>query len=539
MTRRCILALLIPLVLLGPPGLRAQPAPKVISVFPLGGQRGTSVEVEVRGTGLERTYAVWLGPGSRLESLKSGAASQYTKGPDGVEAQVKAIPDGSRARVRLVLAANARVGFHNVSLISPAGLSGSIPFWVGPDAVILEGGAPHHTSETAQAVKLPVAVNGRIPDDGQPAHYAFANTSEQTVVFEVLSLHGTGFDPQLALYDSAASYLDMRRSKRLLFHEEVAQGGMPASRRMTYHFTKPGRYVVSIANIFTQAGKDFSYLLRIAPVDRPDGAEEALPWARRRLEELRARTVGAPAAEVELLKEAEPNDDPGQAQVFRVPAVLEGTIGRPGDIDHYRFKARAGQKLAFEVQTPRAGPPHFNLRLDVLDAKGVVLLTNLHVQEGKIGTVDAKVIQVAPEVLGKLDQDGEYCLRVRDLTSVHGSADHTYWVFVRLQLPHVGTVRVQPEGPVNLLPGTRQRLTLSVPRKEDYAGTVALSVEGLPPGVRAFVGSNSSTIDLVAEASAPGTTMPQVVRISGLPSVGEKAGSAFLVTEIPVMVVRK
>jgi hypothetical protein len=222
-----------------------------------------------------------------------------------------------------------------------------------------------------------------------------------------------------------------------------------------------------------------------------------------------------------------------------VPAVLEGTIGRPGDIDHYRFKAKAGQKLAFEVQTPRAGPPHFNLRLEVLDARGAVVLTNLHVQEGKIGTVDAKVIQVAPEVLGKLDQEGEYCLRVRDLTSVHGSADHAYRVLVRPQIPHVGAIRMQPEGPVNLLPGARQRLTLSVPGKEDYAGTLAFSVDGLPPGVRAFIGSNSATIDLVAEASAPGTTLPQVVRISGLPTVGEKVGSAFLVTAIPVMVVKK
>jgi hypothetical protein len=82
-------------------------------------------------------------------------------------------------------------------------------------------------------------------------------------------------------------------------------------------------------------------------------------------------------------------------------------------------------------------------------------------------------------------------------------------------------------------------LTLSVAGEEDYAGTLALSVEGLPPGVRAFVGSNSSTIDLVAEASAPGTTLPQMVRVSGLPTVGEKAGSAFLVTAIPVMVVKK
>jgi hypothetical protein len=161
------------------------------------------------------------------------------------------------------------------------------------------------------------------------------------------------------------------------------------------------------------------------------------------------------------------------------------------------------------------------------------------VQDGKIGTVDAKVVQVNAEALGKLDEAGEYCVRVRDLTSLQGSPDHTYRVLVRPQIPHVGDARLQPEGPVNLVPGARQRLTLQAPGKEDYAGTLALCVEGLPEGVRAFVGGDTTTIDLVAQASAPGSVMPQVLRIWGLPSVGEKSGSAFLVGERPVMVLRK
>src|SRR5207249_1888376 len=156
---------------------------------------------------------------------------------------------------------------------------------------------------------------------------------------------------------------------------------MPASRRMTYHFTKPGRHLVSLGNSFAQGGGDFSYLLRIAPAGQPAVAEDALSWGRRRFQALRSRAVGAPGGEVGLVREVEPNDQPEHAKVFELPAVLEGTIGRPGDIDFFRFKARAGQKLAIEVQTPHAAPPHFNLRLDVLDARKAVVLTNLHVQD--------------------------------------------------------------------------------------------------------------------------------------------------------------
>jgi hypothetical protein len=455
------------------------------------------------------------------------------KGPGGLAAHVKAILDGSRAKVRLVMAPDARVGFHTLGLISPGGLSGSIPFWVGPDTVIQESATLHRSPETAQPVKFPVAINGRISETGQLAYYEFEIPQKQTVAFEVVALHGASFDPQIALYEAGGSYLDPRRSKRLVFHEEITQGGMPANRRMTYHFTKPGRYLVSLGNPFAQGGGDFSYLLRIAPPDQQTGAEDALAWGRRRLHGLRSRTVGATAPEVGLVREGEP------AKVFEVPAVLEGRIGRPGDIDFYRFKAKAGQKLAIEVQTPRAAPPHFNLRLDVLDARKAVVLTNLHVQEAKVGTVDAKVIQLAPELLGTLNKEGEYTLRIRDLTSIHGSPDHVYRVLIRPQVPHLGDFQQQPAGPVNLRPGSRQRLTLSAPGKEGYAGTFALSVEGLPQGVRAFVGPNSSTIELVAEASAPGTPLPQMLRISGLPLVGGKSGSPFPVGEIPVMVLNK
>ena len=239
------------------------------------------------------------------------------------------------------------------------------------------------------------------------------------------------------------------------------------------------------------------------------------------------------------MREAEPNDDPKQANAFEVPAVVEGTIGRPGDIDRFRFKARAGQQLAFEVRTPRAAPPHFNLRLDVLDAQQAVVLSNLQMKEGKVGQDAARVIQVSPEIVGKLDREGEYTLRVRDLTSVHGSPDHVYQILVRPQVPHIGDIRWQPEGPVNLHPGARQRLTLNAPGKEDYTGSLALSVEGLPPGVRAFVGATGSSIELVADAGAPVSSMPHVLRITGLPVVGGKSGSAFPVGEVPVMVVKR
>jgi hypothetical protein len=43
----------------------------------------------------------------------------------------------------------------------------------------------------------------------------------------------------------------------------------------------------------------------------------------------------------------EPNDTPENAFETFLPAVLAGTISRPGDVDYYKIQARAGQELSF------------------------------------------------------------------------------------------------------------------------------------------------------------------------------------------------
>ena len=41
-----------------------------------------------------------------------------------------------------------------------------------------------------------------------------------------------------------------------------------------------------------------------------------------------------------------------------LPAIVEGAIDRPGKTDHFRFKAEAGEALAFELEPPREGVSH-------------------------------------------------------------------------------------------------------------------------------------------------------------------------------------
>ena len=67
--------------------------------------------------------------------------------------------------------------------------------------------------------------------------------------------------------------------------------------------------------------------------------------------------------------EVEPNDAPAQAASVPVPAVVKGTIGRPGDTDCFRFKARAGETLVVETDAARS-KSRLDSRLELLDAAG-------------------------------------------------------------------------------------------------------------------------------------------------------------------------
>ncbi len=65
------------------------------------------------------------------------------------------------------------------------------------------------------------------------------------------------------------------------------------------------------------------------------------------------------------LVEAEPNDAADQAQSIEWPAVVSGQIVQPGDVDRYRFAARAGQEIVFAITDSG-----INAAMRLLDASG-------------------------------------------------------------------------------------------------------------------------------------------------------------------------
>jgi WD40 repeat protein len=184
--------------------------------------------------------------------------------------------------------------------------------------------------------------------------------------------------------------------------------------------------------------------------------------------------------------EAEPNDSPTTGQPVTLPATLTGSLHRPGDVDFYRFEARAGDQVGVQVVATGADPKLDPL-LKLTDAAGQVLSES---RGGLLGCTVAK--------------DGTYALGLRD-RDFRGGPNMAY----RL---HVGRIPVVTDVyPLGLQRGT-----------EAY-----VKVEGVNLGK-----VHSVKVKVPADA-APGSHLPVAVATENGPALGNPT---IVVGEFPEVV---
>jgi hypothetical protein len=113
-----------------------------------------------------------------------------------------------------------------------------------------------------------------------------------------------------------------------------------------------------------------------------------------------------------LLAESEPNDAAQQAQSAVLPAVLVGKIGAAGDVDCFRFDARKGQRLVFDLSAARTGSP-LDATVALYDASRKEIAANNDTHGAD------------PFLAVDVPADGAYTLEVRDL-QYRGGGDYAY-----------------------------------------------------------------------------------------------------------------
>jgi hypothetical protein len=570
--------------------------PTVTSIFPLGGRRGSHFDAIFRGENLEGAYAVWFDCPAIKASIKSvrdlkSVTEDDQDGSSPVKSESKK-PDKKlyEVAIKIEVDRSAALGAHAVRLATPKGASGALWFLVDSEPSVLETDRPHATFPEAQAVDIPVVVNGTLARADLDS-YSFEAAAGQELQIEVRTTNlpdqTVSADPQLVLYQPSGSWFDPNRGMQLEVTDlwrpppgEMTQTTAHRLPRVRHVFQEAGRYIAGVSTVDGLGGPDYSYQLRIVPVERSQSKERErwgplvsahMPgpvlWKRRnfiteitsdRLDNLEARTVSTstPKSMVTRVAEHEPNDNQAQALDVPVPAIIDGTIGQPRDVDWFSFQVKAGERLAFEIESPYVPVPFFNPRLTIFNQDGQELANNIYRSLG--GDGDDWIKTPMPKTMYTFDKAGTYRFQIRDLTSRAGGADFAYRIMVRPQVPHVGEVVAKGVDRIHLVAGESRSITLAVELEEGFDGEVAVSVEDLPPGVSAVTGLSASdkgntpsvkvgdqihmerhlpqprsvTIMFMTDIGAPPTGTPHPVRVVARPVLKGKPGRALPCQEI-------
>lgn len=593
--------------------------PKLLSMTPMGGPPGSSLEFRVRGEDLEGIRSVWSDCDGLTAKVKSVKEIKLEK----TRFSSKTYAPGQEVFLQLDIPEDASPGAYSLRLLTDWGLSGPVTLVVSDGKVVQEQPEPHQDPESAQLLELPANLNGRIGRNGEVDFYAFEVLESQELQFEVLVaggiLSGSPIhfrDPELILYEPAQGWFQ-GKARRLETRVESTifllpvEGGI-LKPRLRHRFGKPGRYLAAVGSLAQKGGPGHNYQLRIAPVGssvrkgqdrwtRYRAAHDTpiLDWRERgfgreiqssRRQQLHARGAGSPGANPAAtppgedrkepgssragpggqggslagypsLVESEPDETPESAAAVSLPVILEGRIDAPGDLDHFRFTVEAGQRVAFEIQTVDRMFPELSPWLEVLDASGRTICSNIYRSVENNSAYWQKFLQ--SKAIYTFEEAGDYILRLRDLTSRQGGKGFTYRVLVRPQVPHIGVVTLAGGDHINLVPGEARPLKLTLEREEGLDQMVTLHLENLPPGIqvlptvvpeeksgkakgprnevhrdRFFPRKQQVSLTLLAEGNAPKPLHLHPVRLAARVVAEGRPGQAFPLKDLFLTVVK-
>ncbi|MBS1832000.1 MAG: hypothetical protein JST65_04770 [Acidobacteria bacterium] len=504
--------------------------PQITSVYPIAGTTGQPFEVTIRGKNLLGSKLVW-----------------FTE-PQATATIIDTKDDAVRARVTFAVPRDS----YGLRVITGAGMSNALKL----------------RAETAGEGRT---YDGQIANPGDIATYTLHAKAGETYSFDVKS----GFkamDPMVTISQKTGSWFDPERLQPVASNDETLYfPGLSADAHLVHKFDKGGEYLVRVASFTGQGGPDHVYRLTITPGATPAPSlhpQLGPSWEERQftraitgdwISQLEARGNGAPAKDtvVETFR-AVPENGNGPVPSFVPPGLVEGRITNPAEAHVIDIRIDKAQELAVEIETPEATMPRFNPVVRLMEPNGHELVTNVYTKLNNNGLYMMKMIQA--KTAFSLTAPGVYRMQIRNITTDQGGADFRYRILVRPQVPHIGKMVTSVEH-VNLHPGESRAITVTLDREEEFGGTVALSVDGLPAGVIAVPAlekpverpplpnggrleryvpkPQTASVLLIADERAQPIQVPVPVRVIARAVVKGQLRDAVPVAEIPFLLVAK
>ena len=531
--RRSLLVLvaLTPTTLLAVAVGRAEP-PSASYMFPAGGQRGTSVPFRVGGHYLhDQAQFDFLGPGVTASQEIIRTERIWFEGPlirQPASQQSEDYPQDYAGEA--TIAADAPLGRRTWRASNAQGVTAALPFIVGdlPEVVEQEtDGQPIPTS-----VQLPVTVNGRIFPRQDIDIWTIAVAAGQTITCGVAAAElGSPLETRLEVRDPSGSVI------------AESGGGLRADPQLRFTSPQAGEYAIQITDSRSSGAQHFVYRLsivadvwidRIYPLGGRRGQEitfeaagqgiaenrftarvpDTAPGIARRHFEILGKPRNVVLLDVDELDESlEPAADP--LPTIAIPAVANGRIEQPGDVDAWPLPAGAGKTLKLEVRAARLGSP-LDAVLTIRDGEGKELA---RAEDLPSGSPDCELDFTPPT-------EGMYTAEVSERFASRGGPAFAYRLRVTRVAPDFQlslTAATPPPADALLIDvGAEKKLTVNVLRTGGYDLPVTLSLAGLPPGVSApeltvAPNENKAEFTIKVEKTAP-------VQLTRLQAVGRSEG---------------
>ncbi len=450
-------------------------APVVREVYPHGAQRGRTVKITLRGTG--------LAAGARLQTTLPANISRLAPPKDARE------PD-SELPFLVEIRPDTPVGLYPLRLLGADGISNVVLFSVGdfPESEEIESQNPKKTNGTlsdAQPLSSPVILNGYLTAADIDV-YSFTAKAGDKLVFEIEARRaGSAVDAAFEILDSTG---------RLVARNDdgIGAGSDP---RLEVSFAKAGPHYIQVHDSrYSEQAPNF-YRLRIGSFAYAEGL---FPLGWRRGEAVEVTLFGgnlaqpvkvaldggaksrhvpiAPPGSVTLPFMFVLGDEPeriepdaGGPHELAEGVVFNGRIARPGEVDRYTMAVKPGEHWVFELEAASLETSQLDALLTVFDAAGKKLAAR-----DDVGSTDPALPFLAPD--GAIS----VTLTVEDLLG-RGGPGFGYRLRARRQPADFTLELVTPF--VNVPAGGTSQVVVAMQRR-GYDGPVRLTIPGLPPGFR-------------------------------------------------------
>lgn len=482
-------------------------SPTLGVITPRGGQRGTEVEFTFHGARLKDAQEILF----------------YT--PGFTAGKIEVVNDNV-VKTKIKIAADARLGQHNVRVRTASGISDLKTFFVGALPEIYEK-EPNNEFKSPQKIPLNVTVNGTIENEDVD-YFAVDCKKGQRLSVEIEGMrlaNQTIFDPAIAILNS--------KRFEIAVSDDSAFAGQDGV--MSVIIPEDGTYTIMVRETSYGGNGECRYRLHVGTFPRPVAC---IPAGGKLGEEVEITFLGdatgpikqkiklpaTPDANFGLFVQDANGISPSplpfrlstlgnfvetapsefsKANVFDPNTqAINGIISKPGENDYYRWKGKKGQVFDVHCYARR-----IRSALDPV----------MHMHKGEGGYIVGDDDAIKPDCYFRftVPEDKEYVLQLHDHLQ-KGGATFSYRVEFTPVVPSLSLFFPKVDG--NNLPN-QDRQAVGVPQgnrmavltyasRANFGGPLQMYANGLPKGMTLTADVMADNVDAVpvvldAAADAP------------------------------------